>query len=289
MFATRLLPTTYSLTSMANISDKYKRDYKGLDYSNPRLAREKENKQKIFRKIIFIVAVFLIVVLIYIVFFSPIFRIKEVGITGLEQIKEENLEQIINEYRKEKILFIFSRNNFWILNKSVLNKKITERYWFERLEIKKKFPDKIEVELKEKNSAINWLTNNLCYHLDLTGLAIEYCEDNKGFLTVKDMKNQPLEIGKTGVAKAELDYLISLDQQLKLLAKDSFKIFYYEKQDNMLTVKTEEPLILLLNTNLTVEEQLSRLGIIMDQADVKGSLGKLNYIDLRFGEKVYYK
>jgi cell division septal protein FtsQ len=274
---------------MANISDKYKRDYKGLDYSNPRLAREKENRRKISRRILWSAIGLFVVLSFYFIFFSPFFAIQGLDINGLERIKKENITKIIEDYRGERKFFVFSRNNFWLLNSKELKKKILEKYWCEQLDIMKKFPNRLEINLKEKNSAINWLANNQCYHLDLTGLAIEYCEDNKGLLTIRDLLNTPIEIGKTGVAKAELDYLVDMDQQLKLLAENNFKIFYYEKQDNSLTVKTEEPLVLLLNMNLTVEEQLSRLGVILNEPDVKNNLGKLSYIDLRFGEKVYYK
>jgi len=274
---------------MSSISDKYKHDYKSLDYSNPRLAREKEKKRNALKRVLLILSGIIAAGLFYLFCFSPVFIIKEIEIQGLNKIKRENIDSIVNKYRSERKWFIFSRKNILFFNTKEIKKKITEHYWFENLEIEKDLPDKVTIKLIEKESAINWMTNNVCFHLDLTGTPIEYCESAGGLITIKDLKNAPMEIGKSSVPKYELDYLINLDQQLKLVTENKFKLMYYEKQDNMLTVKTDEQLVLLLNENIAAEEQAMRLRIILDQADVKGNWGKLNYIDLRFGDRVYYK
>jgi len=43
------------------------------------------------------------------------------------------------------------------------------------------------------------------------------------------------------------------------------------------------------NSNLTQTEQILRLNTLISQTDVGKTLGNMKYIDLRFGEKIYYQ
>lgn len=274
---------------MSKISAKYQKDFKNMDYQNPRLIRDRENRTKRIRKIFILLALVFLSGLIYFLFFSPPFRIEKIEINGLEKIKKENIDKIINDYRAERRLFIFSNNNFWLFRKNAVQRAVYERYYFEKFTIKKRLPNRILINLKEKESAINWLTNNLCYHLDLTGLAIEYCEQAGGFLAIKDLKNHELKIGEWAVGSAELKYIVDLFQQTKKITEGKLNLIHIEKTDNLFDFITEQGIVIKMNANLTIDEQTARLDTLLNQPEIKENLATLKYIDLRFGEKVYYK
>ncbi|MBU1131944.1 FtsQ-type POTRA domain-containing protein [Patescibacteria group bacterium] len=275
---------------MSKISAKYQKDFKNLDFRNPRLQKEQEIRHSRILKVLLAFVFILIGGIIYFIFMSQYFQIKNIEINGLQKIKKENIDKIIDSYRSQRKMIIFSRNNYWLFKPNDLKNKIIEKYWFEELAIKKKFPDKIMIELKEKESAINWLSNDLCYHLDLTGVAIEYCEDNNAFLTIRDMKNKELKIGEpASVSGEELDNLIKLNFQVQMIAIDKFTPLAYEKTDNSLELKTDDGFSIYFNSNLNFDEQALRLDALLNQPEMKEELSKLKYIDLRFGERIYYK
>jgi cell division septal protein FtsQ len=271
------------------ISSKYQKDFKNMDYKNPRLIRDKEKRQARIKKMVFLLVGVLIVAFLYFIFYSAYFRIETVEVNGLHKIKQENFDKLIDEYRNSRHWFIFSHNNFWLHSKKELTSRIFEHYHFEEFGIKKKWPNKLVIELKEKESAINWLTNNLCYHLDLTGVAVEYCETNNGYLTIKDLKDNDARIGGQVVEKNELEYIVDLYNQSTAITRDKYTLLSFEKTDNLIELKTEQGTVLKFNTNLTVAEQVARLDTLMKNTDLKDNLNNLQYIDLRFGEKVYYK
>jgi len=272
---------------MSKISDKYRKDYKNANFENPRLAYKREKRKLKLKKFTSIIAVILIVVFIYLIFFLPYFQIKQIELNGLQKVNKENIQKIIDDYRAERKWLIFSKNNFWVFDKQDLISAISERYYFENFEIKKRWPNKIILNLDEKESAINWTTSNLCFHLDLTGVAIEYCADNQGLIRIKDLDNQMVKIGERAIEKEKLAYALELNQQIKLLNKVTPQVF--EKQGTELNLKTEEGPEIKFNTNLTVSEQVARLALLLDQGELKADFKKVKYIDLRFGEKVYYK
>lgn len=274
---------------MSNISSKYQKDFKNNDYKNPRLVRDEQRQRKRISKLVLFVLLVSLVALVYFLFFAPFFTIKDVEINGQNKIKKENIDKIVDEYRFKRDWLVFSRNNFWLFDKADLTEKIFSHYYFEEFKIKKRLPNKIQITLKEKESAINWLANNLCYHLDLTGLAIEYCEENNGYLTIKDLSNNKVEVGDRAIETENLQYVLTLYQQLEKVLEKKLSVAYIEKTNNLLDFVTKEGIVLKLNSNLTSQEQIARLETLLNQPSIKENLLKMKYFDLRFGEKIYYQ
>lgn len=274
---------------MSNISSKYQKDFKNSDYKNPRLVRDERRQQKRISKLVLLVSLVSLVSLVYFLFFSPFFIINDIEIIGLNKIKKENIDKIINDYRFERDWLIFSRNNFWLFNKTDLTEKIFNHYFFEEFKIKKRLPNKIQITLKEKESAINWLTKNLCYHLDLTGLAIEFCAENNGYLTIKDLTDKELKIGESGLDSADLKYIIDAFQLMTKTFEGKLSIAYIEKTDNLMDFITKEGPTIKLNSNLPANEQVDRLQTLFGQPAILENILKMKYFDLRFGEKIYYQ
>lgn len=272
---------------MPQISEKYHKDYKNFNFENPRLLKAREGRKRILKKATMYFGIIIALGLIYLLFLSPVFTIEEIEINGLEKIEKSNLDKIINEYRQGRALLLFPRNNLWLFSQADLKDKVYKHYYFDKFEVKKKLFNNIAISLKEKESAINWLTNNLCLHLDLTGTAIEYCESDKGLLTVLDKRNKELQVGDQAVDKEELAKLLELNSQLKAL--NQFKQFALEKDNKLVTVNAEEILRIKFDITSGTRDQIARLKALLDNEDFNGNLKKLKYIDLRFGEKVYYQ
>lgn len=275
---------------MPGIDKKYKKDFKNLEYRNPRKVKEQEKRSAQMKKLIKISIIVLIVFLLYIFFFSAFFQIKEFTIEGLNRVKHENIQKLVDDYRYKNSLFVFSKNNFWLFSPKKLQQIIEHNYRFDNLEIKKKFPNKIKIQIQEKEPIISWLTGNFCYHLDNTGLAIEYCEGEDDYIRIKDKTDKEIEIGQTALAEDKLSYIVNLDQELKNLQKEvEFSPTVFEKEQDSILVQTDNSFYLLMNANLAVEEQVNKLSFMLDQDDVKEGIGQISYFDLRFDDKVYYK
>lgn len=271
---------------MSQISRKYQKDYKNLDYQNPRIVRDKKKIKMRLWRVIFSIAIAALFSLIYFLFFSPVFDIKQIEINGLNKVKKQSIDQIVDNYRFARKWFVLPRNNFWLFDCDEIKHDILEKYFFDKLEIKKKLFNQVILNLAEKESTVNWFTGNQCFHIDPTGTAIEYCEESGGLLKIKDMKNGDLVIGKNAIGSDELINIIGINDQLKFISQGKFEILNYEKYDNSLTAKTLEGLLIYFNAARPAGEQTGRLQVLLNQIE---NLNALEYIDLRFGEKIFYK
>lgn len=274
---------------MSQISSKYQKDFKNLDYKNPRIIRDREKAKSRWIKLALLFIFAAIAGLAYLIWLSPVFQIKTIEINGLNKVKKESIDRIINDYRFSRKWFVLSRNNFWIFNSNNLKNAILEKYFFDDLKISKKMLSKVNITLKEKESTVNWFSKGQCFRLDSSGLAIEYCEDGGGLLKIRDMHNGELSIGQSAIRANELAGIIAFNEQLSRLINGKWTIAIYEKTANSIVAKTMEGAAIYFNSALPAAEQIGRLSALMNQSDIKSNLSGIGYIDLRFGEKVYYK
>jgi len=273
-----------------SISKKYQKDYSNVKFDNPRLVQKKEKRKIRFKKFIISLIVATVVGFLYILFFSPFFSVTKIEINGLDKVHKENLDVIISDYQSSsRRFYMFSKNNFWFFDKHDLISDIKDHYAFEELSVRKRFPSMVIIDLKEKASAINWMVGNMCYHLDLSGMAIEYCENGEGLITIRDQLSASVEIGQLVVDPKVLEYIVELDSQARNILKDQYQPLFYEKSMEALTVKMEVGPEVRFNCNLGAGDQVSRLDLLLKESEFRENYNNLKYIDLRFGEKVYYK
>ena len=77
---------------------KYQRDFKKADYSNPVIKKDKERKFQRLKVFAFIVALIILIGLFIFLFFTPVFQLNDLTITGLNKIDKQEVEQITQNY-----------------------------------------------------------------------------------------------------------------------------------------------------------------------------------------------
>jgi len=120
-------------------------------------------------------------------------------------------------------------------------------------------------------------------------MAIEYCDGAGKNITIKDMMNSAVTIGESAISRDELIYIVELAEQYAMIMKIQIMELQIEKTENLLDFIAETGPVVRFNSNLTQAEQIARLGTILEQPDFAARMNNLEYIDLRFGEKIYYK
>ncbi|KKQ80499.1 MAG: hypothetical protein UT02_C0007G0010 [Parcubacteria group bacterium GW2011_GWC2_38_7] len=271
------------------ISSKYQKDYSNASFDNPRLLKKREQRKTYLARLIVVVAGIVFVSLIYLLFYASFFTVRNYEINGLQKIKSENIDNILNNYLNKRKLLIFSRRNYWLIDKTALKAEISKYYYFEQLEIKRKLPNKLIVNLVEKQPMVNWFANDLCFQVDLTGSAIGYCENNSGLLSIRTYKLEEVKIGDQVIGASALQYIINLHNQAIGTLGERYTPLYYELSDKLLTAKSDAGPEVRYNLELEIGEQVGRLGLLTQDKEVKDNYQKLKYIDLRFGDKIFYQ
>ncbi len=275
------------------IKDHYKQKKK---IKNP----FKKEKVKInWKKTLVILLVILIFsALIWWIFFSGFWSIKKIEIKGLErtpQIEVEGLAwgQIENENK------LLSQKNLFFLNKEELIEKMKNNFRFPEVNIKRSIPDKITIRIKESKAEFILIEGEKKYKIDEGKYVIEETEHlNKNLPIIRNSSTENKIIGdRVYIDNSYTDYIIDL---YRIIEKD-FENIEIEKfildhevpdmervKQNTITMKIANGPIIYLNMEVEAQEQMNKLFILKNK-ELKERFMDSEYIDLRYGDRIFYK
>jgi cell division septal protein FtsQ len=210
-------------------------------------------------------------------------------------ISEQEISDYIKKIMQKKFLFFFHQNTILSLTKSKIKKELLKDPRLQEIKIEKKWPKKIIVNFSEKQpAALISILGDKDYYLSSTGQLISPA------VNILRHINLPLISDKTSLTWQDSRLIKSIDVALNLLQK---KIQFNNKDINFQTaeIDTDQGVIRLkLRSNEgwqafflpteDINQQIANLKFILDNylSDSKSRVG-LEYIDLRFGNRIYYK
>ncbi len=277
-----------------------RRIYSQKVYRNPYF-RKKKTIRRISLKIKIIIVASLILAggIFWILFFHSFFNIDSIKIKEGQGIEDSKFEFLIRGQLTEKRLFFLNQNNIFAFSKKEAKRRILKKYYVDDLEIKKKFPGEIIVNFSEKTPIAVWSENERYYYIDDEGnilYEIEALEvDTKDFNVLKNKeKESKIEtsgfIRKITIGKGYLDFSLGLAKKIKkseLILP--YNIFIINEAENTVEINLVQGPVVYFNVKENMENQFEKLEILLREK-IKGELlNKTKYIDLRFGDKIYYK
>lgn len=285
------------------------KDYHKKSYNNPFFGGIKKGgglRKRFGRKngwrnrlIIFLILV-LLSALGYFIFFSPYFNIKKVEISGLEKINYDQMRATVDNQIAGRRFFIFSQNNIFIFNEEVLKDNLNNKYSLEFLKIEKSLPGIIKISLEEKKPALVWKTAEHFYLVDWDGAIIreitetevsEYLgnqgeakmaqifDDSNTSVVIKD------EILAPGAIRAVNDLQNNLSRATDL---NILNLAMINHSDSAIRVITSEGWTAYFSLINDLNAQIAKLNAFMKEKSIE-ERKILEYIDLRFEDRVYYK
>lgn len=247
-------------------------------------------KHKTQKKHLLLVFLFIsvFIFLFYLVCLFPGFQIKEIKIMGNEKIKSSEIEELINSLTEKKVLFVRSRSIF-LANTSRIEENILSRFpAIERVSVKKRLPQKIEIIIKERKP-IGVISKEGYYLLiDYHGVIFEKVKDKGDLLELvpsEDLEN--LELGEIAVPEELINAISKIEKQCREndVEIDSIKII----SPRRLNAKTEQGWEIYFNPSEDISRQLLNLKVALDEKISPKERKSLEYIDLRFGNQIFYK
>jgi len=277
---------------------KYSVGYQPRLYPKDYRAKEKNSRK---RMIFFILILFFILALGYFLFFSPIFKVKEIKISGSRAIGSDAIYQYLNDFRFKKVLIFFNRDNIFLLTKSKLKNILIDRFpRILSIQINKDiFKKNISIQITErKEVGIYCQAQNLseeilegCYYIDGEGVIFEEAPQTSGtlILVIKDYSGKEIKIRDSAIDKELIVKFIELrdilSSQFSLKALD----FVIEKDGTKdFRLDTNEGWYILFDGSRDLESQIMALRLVLEEK-IKEARKNLEYIDLRIENRVYYK
>lgn len=273
----------------SHISDIFKRGMSVYKIKKQKYSFKKNNFRKTALKTLIFISPFLIIFSVFL--YLPKFRIKEIEINGNENLTGKT-RIVVNEELNKKMLFLIPKNNFFIFKKSGLKEKILQTITsIKTVEINKNFPDAIILNIKERTIAGAYCADEemlKCFSLDEEAMIFEE-------KTINSEEKKLIFIATTSAA--------TIKQSERIMDKKTFaKLLYFsDSAEKLLILKARK---IILNKNeynvffensfyvIVNKEQINsafeNLKLILE-SQIKDKKNNLEYIDLRFQNKAFFK
>jgi len=254
-------------------------------------------KKSILKSPVFWLAVLflaIVALVFYVLFFCPEFFVKNILVSGNEKINSEQIKNLVAENMPRKI-FSFGRwslvsgSIFFADTKNMEKKALTGFPRIESLSILKKYPQTLEVQIKERRPVAVFCQNE-CFFIDGNGIIFAPLETPflTGFIVRQTPEQKESYVGEQAVQKNIMQELAKIEKNLK----DNFNINISEaliSSPLRLDVRTSENWQIYFDLNSDMNLQLVKLNSLLKNEISQNAREKLEYIDLRFKDRAYYQ
>ena len=216
-------------------------------------------------------------------FWVPYFRISKIEAGDYAKV-----ELTIKNYLSSLNAAFLPKNNFFLFSSAEIERLIKDQ-GFGLADVSKNFPRTLVVKFEKSRP---WLifckSEKNCYYLDEKGILSEASPQfsENPIPQIEGVDVPDAELGDRVLSYEDVIFLRSWFQNFKKLEVESASI-WLEKGDN-LKIFLKEGWFIYVSKKLSTEKTFYDLKLLFDQK-IKDNRSKLEYIDLRFENKAFYK
>ncbi len=229
---------------------------------------------------------------------APRLQIRDIAVSGVKTLDEQAVRDAIRVALAGARAYVLPRSSFFLVDTGAIASGLKRDFPRIRdIVVTKKFPDKFDVAITERqfwgvfcNSSQN-SSAPACAYIDPDGVAYEHAPEPQGKLIVSVRSDETGDIAlgapavdtalmaeirdleekipaQTGIAIADFELRARVPSEIRAIAADGFAMIFRREDDYSGTLRV--------------------LKRVLD-GEIKGQQSRLDYIDLRFGNKVFYK
>lgn len=233
---------------------------------------------------------FIFIILFWLVSFSRFLVISEIKIVGSNDERSKMFEIEAWKQTDQNVFWFLSQSHLFIFNKKDYISKINNEYVLNGIKIKKKIPGTLEIKITEKEPVAVWFETDNYYLIDKEGWIITVLAGPQTDL-ITVVNNGPSKVNEKRLMNQERIISSVLEAQEAFIGPFSYlqaSQFTTTHEQDTLAISLKQGVVIYFATNEPMAGQFDRLDVLL-KSDLKDKLSKINYIDLRFGDKVYYK
>jgi len=223
---------------------------------------------------------------VYLLIFSQIFQVKEIDISGNSIISNEQLLKVIEPSIRKQI--IWETKSIFLIDLNKIEQEILKQFpEIENIELKRRLPELLISEVKERQvfAAIR-LPSGKIFNVDKYGIAFEE-RQRQNDLLVDFSDEKEFVFGENVIDAEKLKAISEIKKSLqKRLDIETEELLFL---NDRLNVTTSQGFKIYFGFTSDVEDQIFNLEMLGKEKLKMEELQNLEYIDLRFGDKVFYK
>lgn len=224
----------------------------------------------------------------YLVFFSGVFSIKETNISGTEKVLNEDILKLIEPELKTQIPFYGDLSNVFLVKPADIQNLILHAFpSVENVHLKRKLPDTLIIEIKEKQMvAVFCDFSEDCFFVDSMGIAFEKIEAGDS-IVFKLEENKKIVLAEMAIEPELLSAAFLVSENLK--KQVDLNLREYLVIGNTLGVIEASGYRIYFDLRGDINNQAMNLGLVLQKEITPETFKSIEYIDLRFGNRIFYK
>lgn len=278
------------------MSDRLSRDrFRSRRFENPYFRRTKRGDRKGWLVgLCVLLAVMGILGAAGYVFASSRFDIGDVSVEGCRTIPTDAVSAIVRSHMDERVLLVLHRRNRFLFDPAVVRTDIQAAFDLASLEISRD-GGHVTVRLEEKVSRLVWKSADARFLVDRQGTVIRPIADgedpsagaDRPLPMLLDVNRGAATVGTAVLTPDEVDGIFAFHEQLTR----SGILFGTTRVDRLagkwVSVDTADGYGILFDPLSDIQAQTDNLNAVL--RDQVKDPSKLQYIDLRFEDHVYFK
>ncbi len=260
----------------------------------------RERRRRFVKRMVIIFSILAILIIVGAVLFFRIekIQIREVSINGTNIINKEEINNTVNKSLSGYYLWLIPKSNTFLYSVNNLNNILIKDFpGINSLNINREGFKKISIEIEERKPEALWCKDKIeenipeCYFVDITGkvfASAPYFSGNVYFIYKGELsKEDPLGAQIFTVEDFSLFQIFIKQIKSKLeLSIVGVELKNQGDFDLLLSSGTK----IMLNKKNSYEDMYNNIDTILKSQQLSSSnLDSIDYIDMRFGNKVYYK
>lgn len=239
--------------------------------AGPRLKRN-------FLTFLFII---LIAGLIYLLFFSSFFRISTIDISEIEHSDKDEIRKISNDFLVQS----FYNQNIWLFSEKDLVTKIKVLGGIREVNIDKTYPNRISLEITEINPPFIWAVGDKKYLVDEKGEIWDDYDDRFNQVPVViDLSGLTVERGSKVTHATFGTFISGLMENFEIYTNSTIEKMEVSETTEEIAVYSSAGWKAYFDTTKEAKKQIENMKLVLDKEK-----NKIEYIDLRMENKIFYK
>ncbi|PJE73670.1 MAG: hypothetical protein COV02_01300 [Candidatus Terrybacteria bacterium CG10_big_fil_rev_8_21_14_0_10_41_10] len=230
-------------------------------------------------------------------FHLDFFTIKNVYVRGVETIDEKEIKYKTINNLGGLYFWLLPKDNVFLVSKDNISAKLLNSFARAKsIKVGRNLPDGLDVEVKERINTALSCKSEVCAYIDEDGFVFEraIAFDGKEFLKFFDEREDSFfagssispRVGENILDKEEFEKLMRFAETF---ASEKFSVeSVHIKENGSYFINTNEGWNIILNKQTDIASARENLVISLN-GEIKDKRVNLNYIDLRFGNKIFYK
>lgn len=226
---------------------------------------------------------------------APVFRIREIIISGVESPKSETIERFLQRLLDERVFGgMVSRAHLLFLESDYVQQRLSQTFpHIASADVSRSLRGVLHIVVQERTTWGMYCGREdaACYYISDDGVLFAKAPELTGDIIFRVRDDRPRGSISLGNSPLERDYVDSIRKLRDIfpsyLTTEVKEVVIGLEEDGSLRAYTDEGWYILFDTTTNIEKALQDLKLVLEQQVARRE--NLEYADIRFEGKIFYK